>query len=70
MSTLTGKTRFRTLAVGFLTSKTHLLVLQVEENYPDGPDDWRGMPTYLSGTHWRDATTEDLASLDITTQSR
>jgi hypothetical protein len=35
-----------------------MLVLIVEEAYDDGP---HGLPEYLSGKRWRDATVEDLA---------
>lgn len=70
MNNLTGKTRYRVHTIGWLGPKTHLLVLQVEEKYSDGPNDRKGLPTYLGGTHWRDAATEDLASLDIQSHTR
>jgi hypothetical protein len=38
-----------------------MLVLIVEEAYDDGPPDGHGLPEYLSGKRWRDATVEDLA---------
>ena len=57
--TLTGEIRYRTQRVGLFGSR-EVLVLQVRVTWPDGPDDWHGMPEYLSGTGWRDATLKDL----------
>lgn len=54
---LTGKTRYRILN-RFV--RNDLVVLQVEESYDDGIDDYNGMPTYLAGKRWRDAKPEDL----------
>lgn len=60
MNNLTGKTRYRVQAIGWLGPKKHLLVLQVE---------YSGLvlsrEEYEHTLLWRDATTEDLASLDI-----
>ena len=56
---LTGRTRLRPHTVGTF-NKRILLVLQIEVTYPDGPGDWHGMPEYLAGTVWRDATISDV----------
>ena len=60
---LTGKIRF-TEEVTIFTNRIKL-ILQVEDTFSDGPDDWRGMPTYLRGKEWRNATANDLLSLDF-----
>lgn len=62
MKTLTKRTRYRTLVTGLLFRKVQL-VLQVQEHTTDGPPDFHGLPTYLAGTYWRDATVEDLSTL-------
>lgn len=53
----TGNTRFR------VQGWTHLLVLQVQVEFDDGPPDSNGMAMWLAGKMWRDARTEDLAAL-------
>ena len=58
MKTLTGKVRYRSAKLGLLGPT--VLVLEVEEHTSDGPPDFNGMPTYLSGKYWRDAKVEDL----------
>lgn len=51
---LSGRIRHR---IGF----RGVLILQVEYSRPDGPDDWYGIPTYLSASGlWRDAIVEDM----------
>lgn len=50
--------------IGLLGHKT--VVILVEEEYDDGPDDWRGMPEYLAGKHWREATPKDIQHLPQT----
>ena len=57
---LTGKTRFRVLK-RFL--QPDLVVLEVQETWEDGIDDWDGLPTYTRGTGWRDAEPKDLQYL-------
>jgi hypothetical protein len=37
-----------------------IIKLQLETKWDDGPDDYVGMPTYLSGKGWVDATPNDL----------
>jgi hypothetical protein len=37
-----------------------VLILQVRKQFPDGPDDYHGLPTHLAYTAWVDATVEDL----------
>jgi len=54
----TGRTRYRTERRWF---KPDVLVLQIEVRFEDGPPDHHGMPIYLKGSRWRDATPEDLA---------
>jgi len=56
---LTGKKRYR-VENGWLFKG---VVLQVEVQWDDGPDDWQGMPEYLRGIMWRDARPEDLQYL-------
>lgn len=58
MKTLTGRTRYRSVKVGLFGPT--VLALQVEEHTTDGPPDYHGLPTYLAGTYWRDATVSDL----------
>lgn len=58
MTKLTGRIRYRYQGRWF---KPPLLVLQVEEEYDEGPPSAYGMPTYLAGVHWRDARIEDLS---------
>ena len=54
------KTRYRIGTEGFLFKK-QVLVLQVYKHFPDGPDDYHGLPSYLAYDAWVDATVEDLA---------
>ena len=42
-----------------------VLILQVLEKYGDGPIDTNGLPSYLAGERWRDATVEDLTMLGL-----
>lgn len=53
----TGKTKYRIEKRLF---KSDLVVLQVEVSWGNGPEDYDGLPTYLSGRGWRDAIPEDL----------
>lgn len=57
---LTGRTRHRDERRAF---RSTLIVLQVEVVYSDGPNDHDGMPQYLAGKSWRDATTMDYFAL-------
>ena len=57
---LTGKIRYRIEKRLF---KNPILVLQVKEEFDDGPPDFNGMPTYLAGVQWRDARVEDVLEL-------
>ena len=58
---LTGRTRFVAQRIGTIR-KREVLVFQVEVAWPDGPPDSNGMPQYLRGTGWRDATTADIST--------
>jgi hypothetical protein len=40
--------------------RTPVLVLQILEQHDDGPSDENGLPQFLAGERWRDATVEDL----------
>ena len=62
-SRITGQVRFRSLKRLF---KPNLVILQVEECHPDGQADWRGMPSSLACTSWRDAEPCDLQYLTLT----
>lgn len=55
---LTGKIKFRIESSGFFNSEK--VILQVEHEWENGPDDFNGLPTYLCGKGWRDAKAEDL----------
>lgn len=64
MMKLTGAMRYRTEEKRSLFGPSKVfLVLQVHEEYPDGPADSFGSNTYLAGERWRDATVEDLTML-------
>lgn len=65
VETPTGRVRHR-LYTPLFSLGPPLFVLQVEVDYTDGPDDWRGMPTYLGGRRWRDAVAEDFTTLEKT----
>ena len=54
----TGRTRYRTQRRWF---KPDVLVLQIEVEFGDGPPDHDGLPIYLEGRRWRDATAEDVS---------
>lgn len=60
--TLTGKTRYLVEFYGILNRRSRV-IFQVEVQWKDGPDDWRGMPEYLSGKSWRNAQANDLQYL-------
>lgn len=60
--TPTGNIKFRVKSRMFLPD---LVILMIEVTWGDGPDDYHGMPIYLAGKGWRDATPEDLQSLRI-----
>ena len=55
------KIRYRTAQIrtGFFSWK-EVLVLQVYKSYGEGPWDFNGIPEYLAGSDWFDATIEDL----------
>ncbi len=55
---LTGRTKYRLHKPLF---GDPLLVLMVEEHRSDGPPTFDGLPEYLEGCVWRDATVGDLA---------
>jgi hypothetical protein len=55
--TYTNKKRFRVEKRLF---GPDLVVLQVKVKWRDGDPDCQGMPNYLAGEGWRDATPEDL----------
>jgi len=57
------KTRYRIETVGGIFNKRHVLILQVLKQFPDGPDDFNGLPEYLAHTAWVDASVEDLQEL-------
>ena len=59
VKTLTGRTRYRSVKVGFFGPT--VLALQVEEHTTGGPPDKNGLPEYLAGVYWRDATASDLS---------
>ena len=40
--------------------RTPVLILQILKQHGDGPLDENGLPQFLAGEHWRDATVEDL----------
>lgn len=61
---LTGQTRYRTERIGGMFDKREALVLQVHHEWRDGPCDSNGMPAFLAGQGWRDAKTEDLATIE------
>lgn len=52
-TTYTGNIRYRVSWLG-------KVILQVEVEWPDGPDDSNGMPICLRGRGYRDAIPEDL----------
>lgn len=52
------KTRFRVGKEGMFGKP--VMILQVHEKYPEGPDDYNGLPTYPAGERWRDAKVEDM----------
>lgn len=54
-----AKTRYRLGKDGWIFGKP-VLILQVLEKYGDGPLDENGLPQFLAGERWRDATVEDL----------
>ena len=54
------KYRFVSHTIGSFFNKQQVYVLQVLNHYPDGPDDWDGMPTYLAHDKWEYATAQDL----------
>jgi hypothetical protein len=56
-SRLTGEYRFVVHKQWF---GPDIVKLQFEVQWDDGPDDYVGMPTYLAGRRWRDATPDDL----------
>lgn len=56
----TGETRLRLHKPMF---GAPLLVLQIKVVYPDGPDDYHGMPEWLAGEAWRDAKITDMTFL-------
>jgi hypothetical protein len=58
MKRLTGEIQFRVETSYF--SKDTKVILQVEEEWGNGPDDSDGLPTFLTSKGWRDATAEDL----------
>lgn len=61
---LTGRTQYRVHET-FLGKK--LIVLQVEYEWAeDSMGDYNGMPRWLAGSGWRDATPEDLMNGQIT----
>ena len=43
-----------------------IVQIEVEKQWPEGPPDCNGMPTYLAGSCilWRDATVTDLPVLE------
>jgi hypothetical protein len=61
---LTGRTRHDQRFCGVLFNKKLVLVLQVEVTWDEGPSDSNGMPEYLPGRGWRDATVIDLQRLN------
>jgi hypothetical protein len=58
---LTGERRYRIEKRLF---RPPVLILQVKVFWQDGPPDHHGMPLYLSGREWRDATVEDLTTIE------
>lgn len=54
-----AKYRYRLGKEGWLF-RTPVLVLQILEQHDDGPSDENGLPHFLAGERWRDATVEDL----------
>jgi len=52
------KTRYRVGKEGVFGKP--VLILQVFKSYKDGPSDSYGMPEYLAGSGWFDATVEDI----------
>lgn len=58
---LTGNIRHNSRRIGGIFSKQNVLVLQVECTWGDGPSDSNGMPEYLRGRGWRDATVKDFS---------
>lgn len=62
IGTPTGDIRFRTHTPFF---GAPVLILQVSVAYGDGPPDAHGLPAYLAGVGWRDATSQDLTHPNI-----
>lgn len=52
--------RHREYPIGGLFNKQTVLVLEVKRHYPDGPDDFDGLPTYLKHDKWEPANAQDL----------
>lgn len=57
---LTGRTRHRVMSRLFYDDA---VVVQVEVNRPNGPEDYNGVPIYPACTFWRDATPDDMMRL-------
>lgn len=65
VETPTGRIRHRAY-VPLFSLGPPLFVLQLEVDFEAGPDDFRGFPTHMAGRRWRDATAEDLTTLENT----
>lgn len=59
---LTGRWQFR-IHTPFIGKD--VIVLQVEVECEEGPSDHHGMPRWLAGTFWRDATPADFVNGEI-----
>lgn len=57
------KTRYRLGKDGWIFRKP-VLILQVLKKYDDGPLAPDGLPWHLAGERWRDATVEDLQTME------
>lgn len=57
---LTGKFRYSTRK---RLLRPDRVVVEVEIEWGDGPDDHNGMPTYLEGSAWKEASPADMLRL-------